>query len=427
MIPDWVILSRTQTLHIVALVAAVALFAYISFQPCVKAIIRRPLQKYVRMEFGDFEMSLLHLSFVFTDVQLIPQQTPIISGIFAALFPSAIVRSYEESKEYPGSKISIKRLKVGLRVGTFARTHDEHAGVLKTLFCWVRQYLFQRPIISVELNNVTLEVEKAYIAPQPPPEFHTINSQVLPSAIPSAKLGPEIPAFDQDYVLHSLRDGEISYANAVTFWMERWIKHTVKNKEKDEANAYAAKDRTDDEKMNARIETLSRAILHSISIQLTDASIVISGAGSQHVKATRKQHDPRDSNLILANTPKTHRALTIFGADLISISFSPDDQCDLILCLNRVYVKVGDPLPAVTNQKNVFSNILTAEIMYAWHTIVHPFDVVTELKGIIPYIIWNVNYDHDWKTRTLGLNLSSTEVAISMSPNHLQTALLHLD
>ena len=192
-------------------------------------------------------------------------------------------------------------------------------------------------------------------------------------------------------------------------------------------NANAAKERTDDEKMNARIHSILRAIFHSISIQLTDASIIISGAGSELVKETRKEHDPRDTNLILAKLPKQLRALTMIGTDLISISFSPDEQCNLQLCLDSVYLKVGNPLPGVMNGKKDSTSALSAEIAYAWHTIVHPFDVVIELKGIIPLIIWGANYDHHWTTRTLGLDLSSTEIAISLSPNHLQTALLHLD
>lgn len=176
--------------------------------------------------------------------------------------------------------------------------------------------------------------------------------------------------------------------------------------------------------MNARIRYIAIAVLHSISIQLTDASIIISGASAELVKETRAHCGPRETNAILANLPKWKRALTIIGTESISISCTPDSQCSLVILLASLHVKVGDPWPGLANSKSLE---LSTEIPYAWQTIAHPFDIALELTGLIPIIVWAVNYDHHWPTRTLALNLNASEIVVSLSPSHLQTALLHLD
>jgi hypothetical protein len=66
-------------------------------------------------------------------------------------------------------------------------------------------------------------------------------------------------------------------------------------------------------------------------------------------------------------------------------------------------------------------------LQYDWHTIAHPFDLVTEVSGIVPIIVWLISYDHYWHSRLIHATLSSPEIAVSLSPEHIHTAFLHLD
>ena len=181
------------------------------------------------MEFGNFTISLTKLSLAFTDVEIYPVDSPITKGLFSALFPSAIVSKYEASDEYPASKISIGMMKVGLRTRSIVSSQEKYEGIVNTASHWVKQQLktmLHRPVISIKLTGVTLEVEKAYIAPHPPQEYHTPGEDSLPSAVsPSPGIGPEIPMFDQDYVLDFLRDDEVQNADKVTYLMERWCEY----------------------------------------------------------------------------------------------------------------------------------------------------------------------------------------------------------
>lgn len=185
----------------------------------------------------------------------------------------------------------------------------------------------------------------------------------------------------------------------------------------------SSKQTTDDEKSNARLEAVVGFVLRSLSITLTDASIVISGAGTKVVKKLRELHGPRETNILLAKLPKQQRSLTIIGTDSITISCSPDVHCNLLICLVGVHIKVGDPIPGLVKTKPGH----VSEINYAWQTVTHSFDVFLELKGLMPILVWALNYDHDWPTRKLALNLTTSEIAICLSPEHLQTLLLHLD
>ncbi len=182
----------------------------------------------------------------------------------------------------------------------------------------------------------------------------------------------------------------------------------------------ASTNKTKDEKSNARFESVVGFLLRSYSITLTDASIVISGAGSKLMKELRKQHGPRESNILLAKLPKLQRALTIIGTDSITISCSPDVHCNLLICLVGVHIKVGNPVP--TDKPDYVS-----EIRYAWQTVTHPFDIFLEVKGLMPILVWALQYDHEWTSRKLELNLTTSEIAIYLSPEHVQTLILHLD
>lgn len=179
----------------------------------------------------------------------------------------------------------------------------------------------------------------------------------------------------------------------------------------------------DDENSNARLKSVVGFVLRSLSISLIDASIVISGAGTKIVQDLRKEHGPSETNIMMAKLPKRHRSLTIIGTDSITISCSPDCHCNLLISLVGIHIKVGDPMPGEINSKPDYDG----EIRYAWQMVTYSFDAFLELKGLMPIIVWVLNYDHDWPTRKLELNLTTSEISISLSPEHLQTVLLHLD
>ena len=177
------------------------------------------------MEFGDFRLSPHKISFIMTKIEILPVESPVLKGLFGAIFPSAIVKSYEYSDDYPPSKISVEKLKVGLRMRLLTCSQQKDDQMMRYLFRWARQlryFIFQRPMIRIELTGVTLEVEKAYIAPSPPPmEFDS-----LPSAISHEdELDPKIPTFDQDVVMEFLKEDELRDADGVTFWLERWSEY----------------------------------------------------------------------------------------------------------------------------------------------------------------------------------------------------------
>lgn len=174
------------------------------------------------MEFVDVKISIYNLSLKFTHIEILPVESPIFQGIFAALFPSAFVKKYDASDDHPTSKIAIEKLRVRIRM-KLNGSPDVHVGTSIASYLWQRM----RPMISVELSGVTLEVEKAYLAPHPSAEYFSEAQDSLPSAIlPSVDVGPRIPVFDDGYVLDFLRGGESRDADRVTFYIERWSEYT---------------------------------------------------------------------------------------------------------------------------------------------------------------------------------------------------------
>jgi len=329
------------------------------------------------MEFENVKISILKQSMSFSKIIILPLESPLILPIFGALFPSAVVKRFETSDDHPESTISIEKFGVKLRIGSLTgrihRSESSTKSVASKLKNLIRSYI-PRPVIVVKMSNVILTVEKAYIAPDPPLEFHA--TERLPSAIPpSHEHHHNLPTFDQEAVLDFLRNDEINDAEAVTFWIERWIGHVVSKMKMSELGTggkYAcAKDNpTDDEKANSFIQYIVQVFLHSISFHLQNASLVLTGADSDFVKATREKYSSREANFVLAKLPRSKRALSIVGADAIEIAFSSDADCNLFLCCAGVQIKVGSPFPNRSDQS-----------IMSWHSIAHPFEVVAELKG----------------------------------------------
>ena len=373
-----------------------------------------------------------------SNLVILPLESPVIRGIFGAIFPSAVVKQLQKSDEYPSSKIEIGtfslRIQMGSLTGKF-RSDTEQSFLMQLKY--IIGSFIPRPLIVIKMSNVILTVEKCYLAPVAPSEF--AHGEKLPYSIPSAEeYDPRLPIFDQDIILDYLRNDEINDAELTTFWIERWLNHTVKTT--NNANEKAKENQIDDEKINSTMRYICQVILHSISIHLENSSLVISGADSDFVKSARENHSATEANLMLAKLPKSRRGLSIIGAQTIEIAFSSDDECNLFLCCAGVQVQIGIPLK--TGDKDT---------MFSWHAIVHPFDVVVELKGqrdrirqnatgcnicslifysvtgLIAIFIWALNYEHDFDVKSIDLLITVTELVISLSPAHLHTLILHLD
>ena len=424
-------------------------------------VVRPPLWKYLGIKFEDIVVKPHRLTIKVKSIELYPLQSPILRGIFVAIFPSANVSILQKSDDYPESKISIHKMKIKLRIGTAVGTKisDTVAEVSNngkaSSTNWILRllyYVFPRPVIDVDMVGVTFEIEKSYIAPDAPSEFHNNSQSTTPLTLPSAvvssnQCGPEIPTFDQDYWLDFLRNDEILDADNITFLIERWINHAVSKLKKKQFQPdgltatekqttipkdIPVKERTDDEKTNVLITSIAEALCHSLSFRLSNASVIISGADSAYVKMIRKKFNPRRANIMLAKLPRRKRALTIIGADVISISFSPDVHCNLLFYFLNVYVKVGNPIPRAKYQTRASGasscrETLDSDVQYAWHSIAHPFHLVAEIIGVVPFLTWILNYDHYWETRSIGVNISTTEVNVTLTPEHLHTVFLHLD
>ena len=372
-------------------------------------------------EFENIEVSILTPSVIVNKIELSPLDMPILKNIFIALFPSANARSEKESLDYPGSKVKIERLKVRLTIKTRDQNNQKGCAIKRAF-----QLLLPRPMFVVKMTRVIVEVEKSYIAP--PADFRDVVSNQLPHAI-SMQHHPELLQYDQSYYVEELRNAEIFEADYITFCLERWIKHVVANTGNNSSDRNAHSTISDD-RFNAWISCLSRILLQSVSVYIDSASVIISGAGSDIVKETRQRFSPNDANLHLAQLRKEQRALTMISTNLIKISFSPDTKCNLLICFGGLQVKIGNPYEkrkrksSVPNKETSRSSVFR----WKWYTIVHPFDAVAELKGVLPFIVYSMNYDHYWEDRVLGLDLSvSSTLSLNMSPKNLHTLFLHLD
>ena len=190
---------------------------------------------------------------------------------------------------------------------------------------------------------------------------------------------------------------------------------------------------TYDEKINAILNSLALVVFHSFTLQVFNASIILSGVSSNHAKTARKKFGPRRSNFEFTMLPQNKRALTVGSVDLLSFHFSPNTECIGVLCFVGASLKVGLPaVDQIVEEPELESAVskfdaTKNDTKYNWHTVAHPFDIVTEVGGIIPIIIWAISYDHHWNTRVIDFKLSASEIVTSLSSSHVQTAFFHLD
>lgn len=398
------------------------LLSFCSPASLVSSVVRLPLRK-IGVEFGSIEISMLTLSVIIHHIEMLPLDVPILQSIFVALFPSANARSAKETPDcYPCSKVRIQRLKVTFK-SIFRDDVTIHMSWAKRAFCRI----LPRPMIIVKMKCLVVEVEKAYIAPIPPANFGTMTTQ-LPYAI-SMQQYPELPMFDQNYHLEELRNAEILEADSITYCLEHWLQHVVAKMRNNDSDSNATDTATSDERFNSWISLIARIFLQSLSFYIDSASVIISGAGSDVVKKIRQRFPLKEANFHLAKLHKEQRALTIIGTSMMKMSFSSDPQCNLLIYFSGLEIKVGNP--RLQKRRSSVSSTDSSRrdlLHWQWYSVVPPFDAVAELKGVISFVVYSLSYDHYWEERVLGLDLSiSSEVSLTLSPNHLHTLFLHLD
>ena len=223
------------------------------------SICRGPLLTYLGMEYGDIKLSPSRLKLTITDLELLPSRSSLIQSIFLSIFPSANVQrgNNVNIEDYPESKLTVSKLTIKIRVGSLAdpcttnstnphenvSDHDNkvyhgnlHTDDEETKRQWGLKsiyHLIPRPIIIIKLKDVSIEVEKAYLAPEPPSQLRAIsslNKQQLPLALPPPQgdngedNNNHLPTFAQDYFLNAIENEDVVEADKVTFFIERWSK-----------------------------------------------------------------------------------------------------------------------------------------------------------------------------------------------------------
>ena len=429
----------------------------VAYNPTLNIVLKAPLLKYLGMTYGNIYMTVWRLKLRITEITLHPSKSDLVKMIILIIFPSGNVMLSKNSVDFPESKVTVGKITVKVRMSSLAgrsaanreaddnirwnKTGEDDATIQKEIklgwFAFMNHFI-PRPVIAIILHNVTVHIEKVYLAPKPLPliEEHTKDSprDSLPMALPLSYNDEvkDLPTFDQTYFWEMIRDEGVNIADSLTFQVERWIDHAVtkvKARGTSSPNDSQRKDegmhsnvKTYDEKVNEWIRFFARTLCHILTLELVNASVIISGAGSDYVNKVRKKHSPQDANLMLAKLPKRKRALTVIGADMMSVSFSHDSECNLLGCLVGVYVKVGNPLNSASG-----SMVDATDIRYIWHDIVNPFQCILEFKGVIPFLVFSLSYDHSWVTRALELNLSISEKNLNISPKQIHTVFLHLD
>ena len=396
---------------------------------------------------------------------------------------------------------------------------------------WLRfvAFYFPAPHIRVRIKGVDVQVDKAYLAPDPPegfipthrhqrsisffgedalnPVFEEDNvatdDEILPSAIipknaakSSDVATKHLPVFaDQDALLQSFAGQGRSEADSIIFHMERWVEHTSKkygakyaNKRKKESSKedgiaiskqqsearegvgktggtsgrrgsdFEGKDEKlgvegrHDDIMNFLLKSILRRVLSSVEVDCADISLVIAGADAPTVRNARKANavEPYRANLALSCLGWHQRAVTVVSIGTVFVSFQGPD-CTLKVGIGGISMQVGMPTkkrsvsdggtsPSSSPGLRGASNIANARDAdgvkagerrnrrRAWYTIISPDNGTdVDVTGVLPILVWALNYDHFWQKRKLGINVRMSNISLRLEFIPLCTALIHLD
>ena len=217
-------------------------------------VVRSPFATYLGMTFNSIKLSPWKLKVSINDIELLPSKSSMLQSIILSIFPSANVQRVENYIDYPESKITVQKISIKLRISSLAgptrdgdpctnysSTHTHKStfdnAVHRDLNEPINDKVLNRglrmihrlipyPIVVVKLHDVSIEIEKTYLAPEPPTGFRQVsfaNSQTLPTALPNRHNdGEGLPTFHQDSVLDIIKNEEVDEADKVTLFVERW-------------------------------------------------------------------------------------------------------------------------------------------------------------------------------------------------------------
>ena len=190
------------------------------------SLVRRvPLLNLLGMTYGDMSISVWRLKLVIKRMELRPSQSFFARAAILAIVPSAHVRQLDDSVDRPESKVTVERLSIKIRVNSLAAQEERDCGDAPRGLAHAACRLLPRPTLMVRLGGVSIDIEKAYLAPEPPPQLRVPargRHPTLPAALPPANGAGNLPTFFQDDLLQTVRDEEAGEADCVTSLMERW-------------------------------------------------------------------------------------------------------------------------------------------------------------------------------------------------------------
>ena len=391
---------------------------------------------------------------------------------------------------------------------------------------WLRfiAFYFPAPHIRIRVKGVNIQVDKAYLAPEPPEGFipthrhqrsisffgdDTLNleedngsiasyDEGLPSAIVpknaaknSNVMTKNLPVFaDQDTMLQCFAGEGRSAADSIIFHMERWVEHTSKkvgannatkrrkeslkedrsakskqlearegggktdgtsgrrNSDFQGIDEKAADEGIHDDIMNFLLKSILRRVLWSVEVECADVSLTIAGADAPTVKNARKTHavEPYRANLALSCLGWHQRAVTVLSIESVFVSFQGPD-CTLKVGIGGISMQVGMPTQGRKSRGGISECPDVAPSLHSspgrqvgtkagekrkrrrtWYTIIpSDNDVVADVTGVLPILVWALNYDHFWQKRKLGINLRMSNLSLRLECTPLYTALVHLD
>jgi hypothetical protein len=392
---------------------------------------------------------------------------------------------------------------------------------------WLRfvAFYFLAPHIRIRIKGFAVQVDKAYLAPEPPEEFvpthrHqrsisffgddalnpvfeednsvATDDEALPSAIipktttkNSSVAAKDLPVFaGQDTMLQAFAGEGRSEADSITFHMERWVEHTsrkyAKNTKKRNKGALTEEEKVKakqgdtkegggktngasdsdfqgkdekkadegrhDDVMNFLLKSILRRVLSSVEVECADVSLTIAGADASTVKETREINavEPYQANVAFSCLGWHQRAVTVLSIESVFVSFQGPD-CTLKVGVGGISMQVGMPVKQKNSSGGSLSspsppgrrgasnipNIIDAygarggekkNRRRTWYTIIpSDNDVAVDITGVLPILVWALNYDHFWQKRKLGIHVRMSNLSLRLEYLPLYTALVHLD
>ena len=321
-------------------------------------------------------------------------------------------------------------------------------------------------------------------------DSEALPSAIIPkSADRNGDMAKSLPVFaGRDTMLQAFAGEGRSEADSIIFHMERWVENTSKKytKKKDSmetskrvekstskkpnatdggyktdetsgSRRYELKSRDEgkveegmhDDVMNFLLKSILRRVLSSVEVECAEISLTISGADAPTVKNARNSDavEPYRANVALSRLGWHQRALTVLSIESVFVSFQ-GPNCTLKVAIGGISMQVGmppkrkhssngGPSPPSSPGRRDVSNTLTTfgagvgqkrNRRRTWYTLIpSDNDIAVNISGVLPILVWALNYDHHWQKRKLGINVVMSKISFRLESLPLFTALVHLD